>query len=88
MKTHIMGTFAVVLLLIGNVFVVMADDKKQVKDPLTEKYATKEKETGAALKSGLISKELTGKILNEYERQLKADQRRGQFRNRQAGRAF
>ena len=88
MKTHIMGTFAVVLLLIGNVFVVMADDKKQVKDPLTEKYATKEKEIGAALKSGLISKELAGKILNEYERQLKADQRRGQFRNRQAGRAF
>ena len=88
MKTHTMGAVTAVLLLIGSISVVMADDKKEVKDPLTEKYATKEKEIGVALKSGLISKELAGKILNEYERQLKADQRRGQFRNRQAGRAF
>ena len=88
MKRHIMGAVTAVLLLIGSISVVMADDKKEVKDPLTEKYATKEKEVGAALRSGLISKELAGKILNEYERQLKADQRRGQFRNRQAGRAF
>ena len=83
-----MGAVTAVLLLIGSISVVMADDKKEVKDPLTEKYATKEKEIGVALKSGLISKDLAEKILNEYERQLKADQRRGQFRNRQAGRVF
>ena len=88
MKIHTMGAVTAVLLLIGSISVVMADDKKEVKDPLTEKYATKEKEIGVALKSGLISKDLAEKILNEYERQLKADQRRGQFRNRQAGRAF
>ena len=88
MKIHTMGAVTAVLLLIGSISVVMADDKKEVKDPLTEKYATKEKEIGAALKSGLISKDLAEKILNEYERQLKADQRRGQFRNRQAGRVF
>ena len=88
MKIHVMGAVTAVLLVIGSISVVMADDKKEVKDPLTEKYATKEKEIGAALKSGLISKDLAKKILNEYERQLKADQRRGQFRNRQAGRVF
>ena len=88
MKIHTMGAVTAVLLLIGSISVVMADDKKEVKDPLTEKYATKEKEIGVALKSGLISKDLAEKILNEYERQLKADQRRGQFRNRQAGRVF
>ena len=88
MKTHVMGTVATALLLIGSLLVVQADDKKEAKDPLTEKYATKEKEIGAALKSGLISKETAEKILKEYERQLKADQRRGQFRNRQAGGAI
>ena len=88
MKTHVMGTVATALLLIGSLLVVQADDKKEAKDPLTEKYATKEKEIGAALKSGLISKEIAERILKEYERQLKADQRRGQFRNRQAGGAI
>ena len=94
MKTRTMGTVTAALLLIGSLLVVQADDKKEVKDPLTEKYAAKEKEIGAALKSGLISKEIAEKILKEYERQLKADQRlnadqrRGQFRNRQAGGAI
>ncbi len=88
MKTHTMGTVTAALLLIGSVLVVQADDKKEAKDPLTEKYAAKEKEIGAALKSGLISKEIADRILKEYERQLKADQRRGQFRNRQAGGAI
>ncbi len=83
-----MGTVTAALLLIGSLLVVQADDKKEAKDPLAEKYAAKEKEIGAALKSGLISKEIAEKILKEYERQLKADQRRGQFRNRQAGGAI
>ena len=95
MKTLTMGTVTVALLLIGSLLVVQADDKKEVKDPqkeakdpLAEKYAAKEKEIGAALKSGLISKEIAEKILKEYERQLKTDQRRDQFRNRQAGGAI
>ena len=95
MKTRTMGTVTAALLLIGSLLVVQADDKKEakdpqkeVKDPLTEKYAAKEKEIGAALKSGLISKEIAERILKEYERQLKSDQRRGQFRNRQAGGAI
>ena len=89
MKVRTMGTVTAALLLIGSLLSVQADDKKEVKDPqkeakdpLAEKYAAKEKEIGAALKSGLISKEIAEKILKEYERQLKADQRRGQFRNR------
>ena len=95
MITSLRFTIATSLLLIGSLSVAQADDKKEAKDPqkevidpLTEKYSAKEKEIGAALKSGLISKEIAEKILNEYERQLKADQRRGQFRNRQAGRVF
>ena len=95
MKAHTMGTVTAVLLLIGSLLSVQADDKKEVKDPqkeakdpLAEKYAAKEKEIGAALKSGLISKEIAEKILKEYERQLKTDQRRDQFRNRQAGGAI
>ena len=95
MKTRTMGTVTAALLLIGSLLVVQADDKKEVKDPqkeakdpLAEKYAAKEKEIGAALKSGLISKEIAEGILKEYERQLKTDQRRGQFRNRQAGGAI
>lgn len=88
MKTHTMETVAAALLLIGSLSVVQADDKKEVKNPLTEKYAAKENEIEAARKSGLISKEFAEKILKEYERQLKADQRRGQFRNRQAGGAI
>ena len=88
MTTSLRYTIATSLLLIASLSVAQADDKKEVKDPLTEKYAAKEKEIGAALKPGLISKEIAEKILNEYERQLKADQRRGQFRNRQAGRVF
>ena len=81
MKAHTMGTVTAALLLIGSLLSVQADDKKEVKDPqkeakdpLAEKYAAKEKEIGAALKSGLISKEIAEKILKEYERQLKADQ--------------
>lgn len=88
MKTHVMGTVATALLLIGSLLVAQADDKKEAKGPLTEKYAAQEKEIGAALKSGLISKEIADRILKEYEKQLKADQRRGQFRNRQAGGAI
>ena len=84
MTTSLRFTIATSLLLIGSLLVLQADDKKGIKDPLTEKYAAKEKEIGAALKSGLISKEIAEKILKEYERQLKADQRRGQLRNRQA----
>ena len=72
MKAHTMGAVAAALLLIGSLPVVQADDKKEVKNPLTEKYAAKENEIEAARKSGLISKELAGKILNEYEKQLKA----------------
>ena len=88
MKTHTIGTVTAALLLIGSLLVVQADDKKEAKDPLAEKYAAKEKEIGAALKSGLISKEIAEGILKEYERQLKTDQRRDQFRNRQAGGAI
>ena len=95
MKVRTMGTVTAALLLIGSLLIVQADDKKEVKDPqkeakdpLAEKYAAKEKEIGAALKSGLISKEIAEKILKEYERQLKTDQRRDQFRNRQAGGAI
>ena len=95
MKAHTMGTVTAALLLIGSLLSVQADDKKEVKDPqkeakdpLAEKYAAKEKEIGAALKSGLISKEIAEKILKEYERQLKTDQRRDQFRNRQGGGAI
>ncbi len=84
MTTSLRFTIATSLLLIGSLLVLQADDKKGIKDLLTEKYAAKEKEIGAALKSGLISKEIAEKILKEYERQLKADQRRGQLRNRQA----
>ena len=88
MKTNVMGAVAATLLLIGSLLIVQANDKRKAKDPLTEKYAAKEKEIGAALKSGLISKEIAERILKEYERQLKSDQRRGQFRNRQAGGAI
>ena len=66
----------------------MGDDKKEANDPLTEKYASKEKEIGAALKSGLISEEIAEKILKEYKRKLKADHARELSRNRQARRAF
>ena len=66
----------------------MGDDKKEANDPLMEKYAAKEKEIGAALKSGLISKEIAEKILKEYKRKLKADHARELSRNRQARGAF
>ena len=84
MITSLRFPIAIAFLLISSISVVMADDKKETKDPLADKYAEKEKEIGAALKSGLISEEIAERILKEYERQLKADQRRGQFRNRQA----
>ena len=36
MKAHTMGTVTAVLLLIGSLLSVQADDKKEVKDPLKE----------------------------------------------------
>ena len=81
MITSLRVPIAIAFLLISSISVVMADDKKETKDPLADKYAEKEKEIGAALKSGLISEEIAERILKEYERQLKADQRRGQLRN-------
>jgi Spy/CpxP family protein refolding chaperone len=81
MKTNTMGAVTVALLLIGSLLVVQADDKKEAKDPLEEKYAEKEKEIGAALKSELISKEIAEKILEDYKTRLKAEQRKKQFQN-------
>ena len=77
-------TIATALLLIGSQLLAMGDDKKEVNDSLTEKYAAKEKEIGAALKSGLISKEIAERILKEYERKLKVAQAKELRRNRQA----
>ena len=74
MITSLRFPIAIAFLLISSISVVMADDKKETKDPLADKYAEKEKEIGAALKSGLISKEIAEKILKEYEGQLKTDQ--------------
>ena len=74
MITSLRFPIAIAVLLISSISVVMADDKKETKDPLADKYAEKEKEIGAALKSGLISEEIAERILKEYERQLKTDQ--------------
>ena len=80
MKFKTLGTLVAVVLLIGSLFIVQADDKKEGKDPRAEKFRAAEEKIWAAVKAGKVSKDDAQKKLGALKKQIWADKGKEQKR--------
>ena len=70
MKFKTLGTLVAAVLLIGSLFIVQADDKKEGKDPRAEKFRAAEEKIWAAVKAGKVSKEDAQKKLTGLKKKI------------------
>jgi len=80
MKFKTLGTLVAAVLLIGSLFIVQADDKKEGKDPRAEKFRAAEEKIWAAVKAGKVSKDDAQKKLGALKKQIWADKGKEQKR--------
>jgi beta-lactamase regulating signal transducer with metallopeptidase domain len=70
MKFKTLGTLVAAVFLIGSLFIVQADDKKEGKDPRAEKFRAAEEKIWAAVKAGKVSKEDAQKKLTGLKKKI------------------
>jgi len=70
MKFKTLGTIVAAATLIGSLFFVQADDKKEGKDPRAEKFRATEEKIWGAVKAGKLSKEAAQKKLAGLEKEI------------------
>ena len=80
MKFKTLGTLIAAVLLIGSLFIVQADDKKEGKDPRAEKFRAAEEKIWAAVKAGKVPKDDAQKKLGTLKKQIWTDKGKEQKR--------
>ena len=71
MKIKTLGTLVATVLLLGSLFFVQADDKKEGKDPRAEKFRAAEEKIWGAVKAGKLSKEAAQKKLAGLKKEIR-----------------